>query len=150
MVARYAVPPSSSEHSHLSPLFSHQHLALTPLAATLMKFPASVANKGLMDELNPLDATLTKKRGGRVHFILLRIVRAARAKRLKSFRFMQLRTLLHSPKTNSFVFKQFRTLSQKHQGVGCPSARCSPQPAFDPTYLALQILLFQSTLSFPP
>ena len=113
MVARYAVPPSSSEHSHLSPLFSHQHLALTPLAATLMKFPASVANKGLMDELNPLDATLTKKRGGRVHFILLRIVRAARAKRLKSFRFMQLRTLLHSPKTNSFVFKQFRTLSQK-------------------------------------
>src|SRR5438132_11825227 len=103
-----------------------------------------------MDELNPLDATLTKKRGGRVHFILLRIVRAARAKRLKSFRFMQLRTLLHSPKTNSFVFKQFRTLSQKHQGVGCPSARCSPQPAFDPTYLSLQILLFQSTLIFPP
>src|SRR5438270_7529727 len=58
--------------------------------------------------------------GGRVHFLLPRIVHAARARRLKSFRFIQLRTLLHPPKTNSFVFKQFRTLSQEHPGVGVP------------------------------
>ena len=29
-----------------------------------MSFPASVANKGLTQRLNPLDATLTKNRGG--------------------------------------------------------------------------------------
>src|SRR5881392_3904488 len=58
--------------------------------------------------------------GGRVHFLLPRIVHAARARRLKSFRFIQLRTPLHPPKTNSFVFKQFRTLSQEHPGVGVP------------------------------
>ncbi len=35
----------------------------SPLAATLMDLPASVANKRLTKELNPLDATLTKNRG---------------------------------------------------------------------------------------
>src|SRR6266851_7330777 len=39
-------------------------LALSPLDATLMDLPASVANKGLTAWLNPLDATLTKNRGG--------------------------------------------------------------------------------------
>ena len=38
-------------------------LALTPLAATLMNHPASVANKRLTALLNPLDATLTKNTG---------------------------------------------------------------------------------------
>src|SRR5216684_5102873 len=38
-------------------------LALSPLDATLMDLPASVANKGLTAWLNPLDATLTKSRG---------------------------------------------------------------------------------------
>ena len=38
--------------------------ALTSLAATLMDIPASVANKRLTAWLNPLDATLTKIRGG--------------------------------------------------------------------------------------
>ncbi len=45
-------------------------LLLSPLAATLMDLPASVANKRLTVWLNPLDATLTKNRGwgeGRVH-----------------------------------------------------------------------------------
>jgi len=37
--------------------------ALSPLAATFMDLPASVANKRLTDWLNPLDATLTKNRG---------------------------------------------------------------------------------------
>jgi hypothetical protein len=38
-------------------------LALSPLAATLMDLPASVANKGLAAWLSPLAATLTKNRG---------------------------------------------------------------------------------------
>src|SRR5580693_8939478 len=38
-------------------------IPITPLAATLMDLPASVANKRLTDWLSPLDATLTKKRG---------------------------------------------------------------------------------------
>jgi hypothetical protein len=36
----------------------------TLLVATLMNLPASVANKRLTAKLNPLDATLTKIRGG--------------------------------------------------------------------------------------
>jgi hypothetical protein len=42
-------------------------LALSPLDATLMDLPASVANKGLTSWLNPLDATLTKNRGGYIY-----------------------------------------------------------------------------------
>src|SRR6266852_2542784 len=38
-------------------------LLLSLLAATLMKLPASVANKRLTPRLNPLDATLTKNKG---------------------------------------------------------------------------------------
>src|SRR5713101_9883060 len=38
-------------------------VALSPLAATLMDLPASVANKRLTPQLNPLDATLTKNMG---------------------------------------------------------------------------------------
>src|SRR5260370_7922802 len=38
--------------------------ALSPLAETLMDLPATVANKRLTVLLNPLDATLTKTRGG--------------------------------------------------------------------------------------
>ena len=39
-------------------------IALSPLAATLMDFLASVANKRLTARLSPLDATLTKYTGG--------------------------------------------------------------------------------------
>src|SRR5882762_10212513 len=38
-------------------------IALSPLAATLMDQPASVANKRLTSTPNPLDATLTKNAG---------------------------------------------------------------------------------------
>jgi hypothetical protein len=38
-------------------------IALSPLAATLIDLPASVANKRLTVSLNPLDATLTKNAG---------------------------------------------------------------------------------------
>src|ERR1700682_6387297 len=37
---------------------------LSPLAATFMGLPASVANKRLTVLLSPLDATLTKNKGG--------------------------------------------------------------------------------------
>ncbi len=54
-------PPKSS-HPRL--LLSRQHLApITPLAATLMNLPASVANKRVMAWLTPLDATLTENMG---------------------------------------------------------------------------------------
>src|SRR5467141_4462765 len=39
-------------------------LALSPLDATLVNLPASVTNKRFTSQLNPLDATLTKTRGG--------------------------------------------------------------------------------------
>ncbi len=38
--------------------------SLSPLAATLMNLPATVANKRLTIKLSPLDATLTKNTGG--------------------------------------------------------------------------------------
>jgi len=57
------VPPSST-FRRPKPLLPRQHFApLSPLAATLMKIPASVANKRLTPRLNPSDATLTKNRG---------------------------------------------------------------------------------------
>ena len=64
-----ARPPGSSSNSskisHPRPLPSHQHFVpVSPLAATLMESPASVANKRLTARLNPLAATLTKNRGG--------------------------------------------------------------------------------------
>jgi hypothetical protein len=55
---------ASSKSSHPWPLLSRQHHApVSPLAATLMDLPASVANKRLTANLTPLDATLTKNRG---------------------------------------------------------------------------------------
>src|SRR6266699_5689472 len=54
-------PPKSS---HPRPLLSRQQPApISPLAATLMDSPASVANKRLTSGLSPLNATLTKYRG---------------------------------------------------------------------------------------
>ncbi len=53
-----------SKSSALTQLLSRQHFVrVSPLAATLMDFPASVANKRLAAGLNPLNATLTKNRG---------------------------------------------------------------------------------------
>ena len=39
-------------------------LLVSPLEATLTRFPASVHSKRLTAKLNPLEATLTKKQGG--------------------------------------------------------------------------------------
>src|SRR5882762_8994106 len=69
MLARRAVPLAPSKSSHPKLLLSRQHLApISPLAATLMDLPASVANKRLTGELSSLDATLTKKRGASLRF----------------------------------------------------------------------------------
>jgi hypothetical protein len=60
--------PSNS--SHPRPLLSRQHRApASPLAATLMDLPASVANKRLTAKLTPLAATLTRNRGVGVSII---------------------------------------------------------------------------------
>ncbi len=45
------------------PTFQPSEAALSPLPATLIDLPASVANKRLTVWVNPLDATLTKNRG---------------------------------------------------------------------------------------
>src|SRR3981081_1001021 len=53
-----------SKPSYPTQLPFRQHFAhVSPLDATLMLSPASVANKRLRAKLNPLDATLTKNRG---------------------------------------------------------------------------------------
>src|SRR5712692_4729624 len=65
MLARHAVlltPPKSSHPARL--LSCQQSAPISPLAATLMDLPASVANKRLVAGLSPLDATLAKNRGG--------------------------------------------------------------------------------------
>src|SRR5713101_4171831 len=71
MLARHAVllTPSASSRAIAAPFCTDHcsltavHYPLSPLDATLMDSPASVANKRLTVWLNPLDATLTKNRG---------------------------------------------------------------------------------------
>src|SRR5712691_1756363 len=46
------------------PCHTSENSPVSPLAATLMDLPASVANKRLTVGLSPLDATLTRNRGG--------------------------------------------------------------------------------------
>src|SRR6266478_4126987 len=65
MPARHALPLTLLRSSRPPQLSSRPQLALlTPLAATLMDSPASVANKRLTAGLSPLAATLTKNTGG--------------------------------------------------------------------------------------
>jgi hypothetical protein len=64
MLARQVVLPTLPNSSHPRPLVSRQQsVGISPLHATLMDLPASVANKRLTARLNPLDATLTKNTG---------------------------------------------------------------------------------------
>ena len=64
MGARQIVLQTSSKSSHPCSLLSRQHLApVSLLVATLMNLPASIANKKLTSNLNPLNAALTKIRG---------------------------------------------------------------------------------------
>src|SRR6266481_9162733 len=64
MLARQVVHLTPSKSPAPSQLLSRQHFVrISPLAATLMDLPASVANKRLTAELSPLAATLAKNRG---------------------------------------------------------------------------------------
>src|SRR5713226_6761433 len=64
MLARPAVPLTPPKSFHPFPLPSRQPSApVSPLAATLIDLPASVANKRLTVRLSSLDATLTNNRG---------------------------------------------------------------------------------------
>src|SRR5260370_37920572 len=64
MLARPAVPLTPPKSFHPFPLPSRQPSAtVSPLAATLIDLPASVANKRLTVRLSSLDATLTYNRG---------------------------------------------------------------------------------------
>src|SRR5260370_39641658 len=77
--------PLREESSHPTQLVSRQHgIRVSPLAATLTVFPASVANKRLTVGLSPLDATLTKNRGEGVLLLLTRSVNQKPSKRLVS------------------------------------------------------------------
>src|SRR5229473_608266 len=73
MRPRHAVLLTPSKSSHPTQLLSRQRsVRVSPLAATFMVFPASVANKRLTVGLSPLDATLTKNRGEGVLLLLTR------------------------------------------------------------------------------
>src|SRR5260370_39729777 len=64
MLPRQVVLLTPPKSSHPTQFLSRQQSApVSPLAATLMDLPASVANKRLTVRLNPLDATLTKNQG---------------------------------------------------------------------------------------
>src|SRR6267142_1353487 len=95
-------PPKSS---HLRPLLSHQHNApISPLVATLMNLPASVANKELTELLNPLAATLTKNRGWGVLWLTNSHQSLTGKKCMcKSLVFCSLRTLPSSASRNFFA-----------------------------------------------
>jgi hypothetical protein len=65
MLARHAVLLTPAKSSRPAQLLSYKQTApLTPLAATLIDIPASVANKRLTACVTPLDATLTENMGG--------------------------------------------------------------------------------------
>src|SRR6266404_434001 len=92
-------------------------IALSPLAATLMDFLASVANKRLTVQLSPLDATLTKNTGEDGRSRPRRNV-STRVSDLSSFLSHYCALFCSHPELNSFVFRRFRTLWQKHPGWG--------------------------------
>src|SRR6266851_5086026 len=125
MRPRPAVLPTPTSSSHRSPLLSRQQLSsLTPLAATLMDFPASVANKRLTAGLNPLDATLTENREERGVMVnqhppeldvwtFRRSDVAAFQRTFHSLFSLFAQRVFH----NSFAFTGIRTLSENCRGV---------------------------------
>src|SRR6266571_2905213 len=135
MRPRPAVLPTPTSSSHLSPLLSRQQLPpLTPLAATLMDCPASVANKRLTAELSPLAATLTKNRGVGAHPLRNQPL-ATRCSRMDSSPFFSHSCALFCAhqKLNPFIFKRFRTLCQKSRGVGGTASAISHPPLCEPS-----------------
>src|SRR6266403_5177462 len=89
MRARQIVLLAPPKSPHPTQLLPRQYFApVSPLAATLMESPASVANKRLTARLNPLPATLTKNRGvgsRRAHPTRMRILSPPTAEEPKDF-----------------------------------------------------------------
>jgi hypothetical protein len=115
----------------LQPLSLQYPAPISPLVATLMDLPASVANKRLTARVNSLDATLTKNRGyllrpsnRRATFVVERRSRPCRdvppCFRAIPFLFKPLRTLLRSRETQLFSFQSFpHSLRKTTRGGGC-------------------------------
>src|SRR6266403_4111706 len=112
-----------SESSAPTQLLSRQHFVrVSPSAATLMDLPASVANKRLTADLNPLAATLTKNRGvGVPPCASDKDAHPESANGGGAEGFFSGLTLLYCcaprPFHNSCTTKRFRTLSQNCRGV---------------------------------
>jgi len=105
-----------------TPSGSLSTIALSPLPATSMDLPASVANKRLMAKLNLLDATLTENTGGGLRPLQRATRRSYLAAALKPFPFMLLRTLLHRAKSQPLYFQAFpHSLPQNTRGGGTSS-----------------------------
>ncbi len=147
MLARHAVPLTPSIAASLSwPSCGAEHafsakisragrtnplpvaIALSPLAATLMDPLASVANKRLMIRLSPLDATLTRNRGGGSPPFR----DSSLATAVKFLAFTLLRTLLHFSASAQNSTRFFPIASalfvQKHGGWGMPYILTSLPP----------------------
>ncbi len=125
----HAVLLTLANSSYRSPLLSRQQLApLTPLAATLMHFPASVANKRLTAWLSPLAATLTKNRGGVMvnqHPPDLDVWTFRRSD-VAAFQLhsLSVQRVFH----NSFAFTRIHTLSENCRGVPLQFPFWNPTP----------------------
>jgi hypothetical protein len=109
------------------------HYLLTPLDSALAKLSVSVANKRLTVSLNPLDATLTKNTGeGGVHYLSQRSTfqhsNVPAVFGLSPVFSHSYKLFCVHKKLNSFVFKRFHTLYEKHPGVGV-------LPTFQPSNL---------------
>jgi len=80
-------------------VFARSLPTVTPLDATLMGLPVSVANKRLTNWLTPLDATLTKSRG------------YPRRSSISAFRFFDVRTCFRSlPSRRHWCYHSGRNL----------------------------------------
>ncbi len=114
-------PPKSSHPSQL--LSRQQYDPVSPLAATLMDLPASVANKRLTVGLSPLDATLTKNKGRRT--LWLTTILLTLTFRPSDFRFCSLLCelcVLRALCVKSFFFFELSTFDQRSR----PCRDCRP------------------------
>jgi len=120
MPARLVVLPNRPRPSHPRWLLSRQHRAcVSPLVATLMNLPASVANKRLTAQLNLLDATLTKNTGGDTLSIpKLATPHSSLATAPSPFFSNPCALFCNHARINPFPFHRLRTLYQKPPGVG--------------------------------
>src|SRR5258708_10232162 len=154
MRPRHAVLLTLSKPLCPNQLPSRQHIVrVSPLDATLMCYPVSVANKRLTVWLSPLDATLTKIRGG-VSNSPARLSLQAGTHPSPAPYPLCFHTLAHSSTQrhwhNSFPVNQLRTLFIATEGVplsphlgsrhSTPIVTLYVQPSFLPTSLPRYLL----------